>query len=292
MNYTAGKYPFHIRVMILIASFLSHPVYGKATGVLLMGIPLSVMLFQIVSSFSTPSLSRLLLVIPVTYGGLFLAAFLHEMGHVVVLRSMGCKTKTQLLYNYHNPLLLFNMRTEIAEDHPVHSSATFLLRRGLSGIAVNILLNVLFLALSIYYSSAFLSYLAFLQGFGSQGATSLSPTTGDSDVRTLATAIEVQDDVIVNVEEGSPISLDIVTEIHLRRAIETTYWILIEGLDVSQATHKGFLAFDVPHGIMFLMRDFEQDSLTLHLSGNAPHEMTMYTRGGRVFSIPASSKEV
>jgi hypothetical protein len=292
MRYTSEEYPFHVRIMIRAASLLSHPVYGKAAGVCLMGIPFSVMVWQIVSSFSLPRLPAVLLVIPVTYGGLFLAAFLHEMGHVVVLRRLGCRTKTQIMYNYHNPLLLFNMRTEMAEDHPVHSSAIFLLRRGLSGISVNILLNIMFLGLSLYYNSVIFSYLAFLQGFGSQGATSLSPTTGDSDVRTLVTALEVQDEVTATLEKNQYTTLDIKTVVHLRKAIETTYWILVEGLEPTKVEHEDFLAFDVPGGIMFLLRSFEQDSLTLRLCGKSQNGITIYTRGGRVLSIPASSKEV
>lgn len=292
MKYVAKKYPFHVQIMSKIASLLSHAVYGKGVGILLMAVPLLVIVIHVVTSFSMPTVVTLFLIVPVTYGGLFLAAFLHEMGHVVVLRAMGCKTKTTLLYNYHNPLLLFNMRTEMTEDQPIHSSTTFLLKRGLSGIFVNILLNIFFLSLSIYFSSLFFGYLAFLQGFGSHGATSLSPLTGDSDVRTLTTAVEVQDTVTVTVEENEYTQIVIETEVYLKNMIETTYWILVHGLENPEGEHKTFLAFDVPDGIMFLLRNVENGSHTLCVRGKAANHVTVYTRGGRIFSIPTNLKEV
>ncbi|MGD2247009.1 MAG: hypothetical protein PVF58_01280 [Candidatus Methanofastidiosia archaeon] len=285
MKYVATEYPLHVRVMSTIAALLPHAVYGKVIGILLMGIPAIVVIFQVITSFPMPNVVTLLLIIPVTYGGLFLAAFLHEMGHVVVLRSMGCKTKTTLLYNYHNPLLLFNMRTEMTEDHPIHSSATFLLKRGLSGVSVNIFLNIFFLVLSVYFGSVFFAYLAFLQGFGSHGATSLSPATGDSDVRTLATAVEAKDEVTVTVTENEYTTIDIKTNIHLRNIVETTYWVLIEGLKNPEGEHKNFLAFDMPNSIMFLLRNFETGSHSLSVHGERNGPVTVYTRGGRIFSI-------
>lgn len=289
MKCVAREYPFHTQVMFRIASILTHPLYGKAIGVLLMAVPLLTMGIHVIRTpvISIPHPASFLLLIPLTYGGLFLAAFFHEMGHKVALSSMGCKTKTKLLYNYHNPLLLFNMRTEMIGDHPKHSSSTFLLKRGLSGIAVNVFLNVLFIFCSIYFNRIFFAYLAFLQGFGSQGATSLSPTTGDSDVRTLLSAVEVQDEVTLTVEKKKNDHVEMVfeTKLKLQNKIETTYWILVQGIADVDVENSDFLAFDVPDSIMFLLRNYEKDAHILHVRGKAKDGITCHTRGGRIFLI-------
>ncbi|MDT8717349.1 hypothetical protein IAI10_11825 [Clostridium sp. 19966] len=264
-----------------LAEILMNPVKGKIFGGILILIPALFFLIYLRNIKLNYLLIYLLCLIPVTYLGLFMGGYFHELGHVFTLRLMGCKCKVKVLKNDHSKLIFFNMKTEILNDHPINSTTDRLILRAISGMMSNIIFSISFMLAGFYFKNIVLFYMALIQGFSGHGATALASLDGDTDVNTLRKALLIRD--ILNIDCMSingDSKFDININIKLKDTLSDSYWLIIDNKNIRDV-RGDFISFDIGNSMIFIIPEAREGFFHLSFTVSEYNSITVITKTGK-----------
>lgn len=270
-----------MRFIRCLSNLLIHPLYGKLIGIGLVFLPFMLM-------FSTRTISKLqfnwqfpILFIILSYIGLFFGGFIHECGHVITLRLLGCKSNISIIKNPHSRIIFFNMRTNLLNDHPLFSTTNRLMVRALSGLFGNMVAYLAFLIFGVLFNSISLLYLAAIQGFSGHGVTSFSSMNGDTDIRTLWEARSIDDHLDVNTQciDGL-IIFNIKVNLTVKNDRLKNYWIIVKGMQINQ--YEGdFIIFDMGSEYLFAVDEVRSGIFILNITGYVKDQVEIITKNSK-----------
>jgi hypothetical protein len=231
MTSPGTRRPAILDALFGLAMLVSHRIWGRVTGCLLIAVPAVVaMVLAIPRVFDLGDLVLCLVMVIPRYLVLALpsliAAFLvHEGGHYLALRGLGHKAG----FTWRFPL---DMRTVGHYSGLGGSDAPSLVIRGLAGFGANVVLLAALIGLAVGKGSPMLAYVAVWQGVSALAATAWSASGSKTDAATLRNALALEDAVELRVfKEGCQ---DTVVQLRLsvteRWETAVPYWVVIRGL--------------------------------------------------------------
>lgn len=270
-------------------SLLIHPIWGRVMGAIAVAAPLSLLGWpRMRHLFQQPALFGIL-ALPTVYLMLFFGALTHELGHIVVLRLMGCKSTLQIMKHSHSRLIPFNMKTSIAGDSPAYSTSNRLLARGLAGFGANLTTDAILMVLSVAMHNPWLALFAAVQGFSGHGATSWSRLDGDTDVRTIREALAFKDSVSTRGSESDgQLDLDLIVDLEISQNVVTPYWVMVAGIAAADADCEGeFLSFNAGNALLMILPRAQTGRHVAHVRGRKVGPVSLTTKTGYNERYPA-----
>jgi len=231
MTSSKPRRPAILDAVFGLALLLSHRIWGRITGCLLIAVPAVVAIVLAIPRILDlgDPLVYLVMVMPlylVMALPSLIAAFLaHEGGHYLALRGLGHRAG----FTWRFPL---DMRTVAHCSGLGGSDAPSLVIRGLAGFGANVVLLLLLIGVAVRQVSPFLAYLAVWQGVSALAATAWSASGSRTDASTLRNALALEDAVELRAfKEGCQ---DTVVQLSLsvteRWETSVPYWVVIRGL--------------------------------------------------------------
>jgi len=270
------------RLLEKFCNLLTHPIDGKIFGISIIFIPTVLWInFLIKRNVSIVDISNIIIFVIITYAGLFIGGYIHELGHVVCLKILKCKSKIKVMKNDHSKIIFFNMKTEIISDHPLNSTSKNLIYRSISGMLANIIAETVFIIIGNITGYGILYYFACIQGFSGHGATSLASMHSDTDISTIRKALAVKDDFDIDIQNnGTSSSIFIKIKLYTQNFIEDPYWLLTNNKELTWES-SDFISFDIGEHDILISKNISNNEYNLKLSTNKDEEIELITKTGR-----------
>lgn len=271
---------------------LIHNIGGKLFGITIIFIPAVFCVNSIVkNNMIRINVSSIISLIIVTYVGLFIGGYIHELGHFICLKFLKSKSKIKVMRNDHSKIIFFNMKTEIISDHPLNSTSRNLIYRSISGMLANIIAEVIFIIIGYSTGQIIFYYLACIQGFSGHGATSLASIHSDTDISTIRKALAIKDDVDIDIQDnGDSNNIIIQIRLNIQGYLEDPYWLLTRSKDIVWQS-RDFISFDMGEHDILIANKVNKSECDLVVHTSKDKEIELITKTGRKIRLNNNKME-